>query len=428
MINSHNKEGFLFNPIFLYLFLAAIFLLRLPSFYFLPVHNTLFTTQVLARILIALVFFAKILESFLKGKEIFSDQRAKIVITLIIILFFIQSLSIFSAMNYQSFLFRYFKDVVPGVFTFLTFYLFRGQYKKIILALLLPTFFNIFYQAFMIVDRDLFVKFAGSLIYDRHLSFVLYNLDKGRTLVDTYDEASLPLLLLINITKIPFSSYLLFILVAFFAFISNWRIRILMLFFGLISSFLVMKKLSSRGFITLVFLILFTSYSVNLISVNTVGFSFLDRLTFQSKLEDVAPISSRIEQIRLAFEMGLASPFGVGLGNYFDNLPDKSTVISSSYSNELYNKDVQEGTEGWVHNIFGSFIAESGYLSLIVFLTILTMFVKSDLNILKNGDNYKKALVLSFWTIFIHSLLNPNVGGAYLVFFWGTRGLLLDKT
>lgn len=419
MAKLYTKNNII-NFIPLYLFLIAIVLFRIPSFYFLPGGSALFTTQVLARILIAFVFLLKTTENLHTNGKIFSDRKTRTIILLVMALFLVQSLSIVSAINYEAFLFRYLKDALPGLLTFFTFYFFRSEYRKIIFAIVLPIIFNSLYQFITILDRNLFMDIAKNLIYDRHLSFILYNLGRGRIYIDTYDEAAIPLLLTVNIVSSSFPSYLLLGITAFFSFISNWRIRIIMLFFSLVSTFIALKKVKTQLFLILLFIIFSIGYLVNLVSIRTLGFSFLDRLTLQEKVEDVISLSYRTEQIKSAFEMGLTSPFGVGLGNYYDNLTTKAKTPAG-----LYDRNVQEGTEGNLHNIFAAFIAESGYISLVLFLIILVMFVKSDIKTLKRKNKYKRAFVISFWTIFIFTLLNPNVGGAYQVFFWGTRGLLL---
>lgn len=403
----------------LYLFLIALLFYRIPNFYFIPGVNSAFlTTQVVARGLIVLALLIKLLESFSKGRESTVIKRARATVWLIISLFLIQSLSVFSAINYYSFLLRY-EDMVFGILAFLSFALFKKHYKKIALVLLLPMIFNIFYQIIMVVDKDLFTGLARNILYSKQLSLVLYNLGKERTYIETYDESFIPLLFLSDVPKFPFVNYILFLGVALFSFVSRWRTRLLLLFFTFISSFIAIKGLRIQKLIVLVLLILFVAYVVNFISTGTTGSSFLDRIVFQDKSQDIAPINFRVKQLVTSIEFGSASLFGVGLGNYYDNLSDKKASNSS-----LYKGDVQELTEGQPHNIFSSLIAESGYLSFIVFVLMLALFLKSDINVIRGKDEYQKAFVLSFWSLFIHSLFNPNAG-SFQIFFWGMRGLLL---
>jgi len=123
-----------------------------------------------------------------------------------------------------------------------------------------------------------------------------------------------------------------------------------------------------------------------------------------------------------SFEVGRVSFLGAGLGNYYDNLSNQEKFGNSLLSRfDVLNQRAQE----YVHNIFGLIISESGYISFFVFLLILLFFIKDDFKILLGKNNYQKAIIISFWSLFSYALFNPAIPGSYQFLFWGLRGILL---
>jgi len=144
---------------------------------------------------------------------------------------------------------------------------------------------------------------------------------------------------------------------------------------------------------------------------------------FEDEIDDVRPVNFRLEQLKNGMEMGKSTLLGVGLGNYYDNLASINKnifIISQSESNS------SQSAQEFIHNIFGAVLAESGYISLFVFVIILYLFIKRDLSIIKKGKDYEKAFVIAFWSMFSYGLLNPILPASYQVLFWGIRGLLIE--
>jgi len=152
--------------------------------------------------------------------------------------------------------------------------------------------------------------------------------------------------------------------------------------------------------------------------------SFIDRILFAEESRDIKPINFRKNQIFKSLEVGRISFLGAGLGNYYDNLSNQEKFSNSLLSS--FNP-LNQGAQEYVHNIFGLIISESGYISLLIFLLILSYFIKTDLKILlENKNNYKKKLIIiSFWSLFSYGLFNPAIPASYQFLFWGLRGLLL---
>jgi O-antigen ligase len=123
--------------------------------------------------------------------------------------------------------------------------------------------------------------------------------------------------------------------------------------------------------------------------------------------------------------MGLSSPLiGVGLGNYYDNLPseDQKSYSANPLETALFNAASTDP-----HNIFFRTFAETGGVGLSAFILLLLYFLKNDLYLLKEREDLSKALIISFWTLFIFSVLNPSLNIGYLSLFWLLR-VMVDKS
>lgn len=406
------------------LFLISVFFFKTPNIYLIPFfRNAILTTQGIARILAGLAFIFILFSSYVSDRSFFRQNTSKLIPALILLFFASLSLSIIPALNMFSFLSRY-KDIILGFIYFFLFYFFRNKYKSIISVMLLAVFFNLIYQLFIVFRPDIFRNIFSYFVYDKHFNFVLSNMMRGRIYADLYDEITLPLLALL-IAKDKLGSrkrwyYFLFIGIAFFSFISNFRSRILMLIIGIIGASYILIRQRIRTIIILISAIIITGYFVNMIMLNIFQITFLDRFS-EADRENLKNINSRLIQLNLAQDMGRYSLFGVGLGNYYDHLDqDRKVDIPNRWLNYI-----RLGAEEYVHNIFGTILAESGYINLIVFFLILLAFIRQDLVLLRTGKDWQIAFIFSFYSLFFYSLFNPPVPASFQVLFWGIRGLLL---
>ncbi len=407
----------------LFLFLLAIFLFKIPSFYIIPtVHNSLLTSQVLARLILVGIFLYFPIRNYLTQIESFADKKIRVTLIFILLLFSLQSLSILYTGNTLGFLTRY-KDIVIGYMAFFIFYYFHREVKSIIAVLLLSALANSMYQILIVFAQDIFQSIGSFFIYEKQFELSIINFERGRVFSDSYDEFLIPILLLphIKVYKRQLSLFL-FSLISFLSFISNWRIRVLMATLALVGSGFFLLKKSANTIAGYVLLFFFTGILVTVFAQYTIGFSFLDRFLLQNKYRDVETLTFRVTQFQQGLEIGGSTPLGAGLGNYYDNLStSEQTIFTSSVLQQREVRYVRE----YIHNIFFLMIAESGFWSLLVFLILLYVFVKNDLKILKGKTLEKKALVVSYWTLFVYSLFNPPVPGTYQILFWGLRGLLV---
>lgn len=406
-----------------YLFLISIFTFRIPNFYLIPfLPHSLLTIQAIGRLLLIAVFLYNMLHAFLLQKRLLDKDHKKIFF-LIVLLFGIQSLSFFVTDNITSFLSRY-KDILIGVIACFNFYFYKNKLKAIVITMLLPLSINCIYQLLIIINTNVFFDIFQHLIYNKHFEVVVVNLARDRTYIETYDEIVVPLLFVYlqkNFVYLGLSN----IVLAFLSFVSNWRIRVLMFIFSLIGSllFLFKQKLSFFKLILLIISLFFISFIVDRWLLNRSGFSFYDRILLTEE-GDVQTITSRFDQIEIGIEMGKSNILGVGLGNYYDNLPHSNKINMNT--NTLSERQSEIASE-YIHNYLALLVAESGFISLVVFLILLLIFVVADFKIMFFQSNqYKKAFVISFWSLFLFAMLNPLVPGSSQVLFWGIRGLLID--
>jgi len=401
----------------LYLFLVSIALFRLPYVYLFPgISSAFLTTQAVARVLLVLSLCIGLV--FTKKKIQFNKDG--VIINILLLAFLgISSLSILSAQNIDAFIGRY-KDFVIGILAFYTFYLFRKEEKKIAFSLLITMPVMILYQLILLYGGSL-NDFLIPLIYQRHFDILSYNLDRGRIYVDSYDEAFIPLIVTVTAFRSKgktLLSLLLVSLLSFLAFIANFRTRIGMLFIGLLGSFVVAnRKVTHRTFG--IFLVLaICGIVTGIIAAYVSGAVFYERFILTDE-ENIVTIDSRYDQVNMALLMGFASPFGVGLGNYYDNLPNNK--FKSLSPPPAANISARE----YIHNNVATIIAESGYIAFGLFVLLLLKFMQSDFKTMQEKNNYKRAFVFAFWSLFFYGFFNPPIPISYQVLFWGMRGLLV---
>ena len=410
-----------FYSLSLYSFLLAIIFFRLPNIYFLPfVTSGIFTTQAIARVLLIVVFFGGF---FIYKRSFFQNKESRIITILLLCFFLSSSLSIIATQNLDIFFTRY-KDLVIGIMAFFVFQYFIFEKKKIVIALLITIPFNIVYQLVLLYGENSFLV-VKNFIYEKHFELVYYNLKRGRIYMDVYDEAFLPLLFLFLDRKKKLQFFLVSIpilFIAYLAFMCNFRTRILMFFLGFFGSLAILGKISiKRILMVLVMVSLFGSIVIIFFS-NSVGLRFYDRFLLSNQAEDISSIKSRYWQIDDALEMGITSPFGVGLGNYYDNMKEgKGKSVYDAFSPVLKDRTAHQ----YIHNNFAMVIGESGYISFFFYCLLMIKFAQIDYKTLKEKDNYKKSFVISFWLLFFFGLLNPPIPGSYQILFWGVRGLLM---
>jgi|YNPMSStandDraft_1061717.scaffolds.fasta_scaffold07686_4 hypothetical protein len=404
-------DNFFFN-----LFLLSVLFFKIPNFYILPFLKISFlTSQALSRIILLFIFF----KIYFFKRKIFDELKNKTIFWLMVFFFVIQSISIIPAINIPNFWARY-KDIIIGLASFFVFYFYKKEYKKIINVFLSSVFINAIYQFLLIYSGNI-KELLSTIVYQKHFDLVLAKLEsQGRLYIDSYDEILIPFLFLENNSNWLIKLFLL-ILIFFFSYSSNIRSRVLMVFISFFLSLFFIKKIKFEKIFAVFFAFLIIGFLASQFSFYFFKESFIDRIFFPEESTDIKPIDFRKNQFFKSLDIGKISLLGAGLGNYYDNLNTNEKIGKSLLS--WFNL-LNQGSKEYVHNIFGLIISESGYLSFFVFLLILLFFIKNDFKILFNND-YKKAIIISFWSLFSYGLFNPIIPGSYQFLFWGLRGLLL---
>jgi len=304
--------------------------------------------------------------------------------------------------------------------------LFKNKKNAIIKIFFYAAIVNFCYQMLIFINPGAFTSFASFFVYSNHLELVLINIGRARIFIETYDEIVIPFVFFYLIKskndREKVFLYLILIFISLPSFLSNFRSRILMLFFSFIASFFFLtKKKFSQKFLIFILLIFIGYFSYVILNYNF-NFSFIDRFALTDKREDVNTIRYRWNNIIMSEEMAQSQPlFGVGLGNYYDNLPpEKKNFLSLS---NWQNKEAQIASTN-PHNIFAQILSELGFLSLLFYLIMISYFAISDIKILLTQNNFTKAIIISFWSLFIFSLFNPTTTLTYNSLFWILRALI----
>lgn len=417
MIIGYLKKSFQ-NP--LYLFLICLFLIKIPPFYIIPlIKNGFLTTHTLARLIVVILFLNQI---FINKKYFFYKSKP---IIIFLIYFGFVSLSIISTVNIKDYLLRY-KDIVfPGLFLFLTL-VFKYKKNDILKIFFYAAIVNFFYQIFLFINPRAFTSFAGFFVYSSHLELVLINIGRARIFIETYDEIAIPFvfyyLSISNKGKEKIYLYTILAFISLPSFLSNFRSRILMLLFSFIMSFIFLTKKRLNQKILIFIILMFIGYFSYIILNYNFKFSFIDRFALTDKKEDINTIGYRWNNIVISEKIAESQPLlGVGLGNYYDNLPpEKKSFLSLS---NWQNKEAQIASTN-PHNIFAQILSELGFISLFFYLIMISYFALSDIKILLKQNNFPKAIIISFWSLFIYSLFNPTTTLTYNSLFWILRALI----
>jgi hypothetical protein len=415
------------NKNLLTFFLLSLLFVKLPPFNFFPFWQTeFFTSHSIARLLSIFLFLHFFFRDIKSGNFIHSI-KGKSVLIFFSIYFLFSTLSIINARNLESFFLRY-KDVVfAGIFAYIA-YNFRSQRNKIIKFFILSSIINFTYQIFMFILPGTFLSFANVFIYAKHIDLVAINLQRNRIFIETYDEIVIPFVFLYfyqnqdRVKKGFF--YLLMFLIAFPSLLSNFRSRIVMLVFAFFTSFfLLLKKSIGQKFILMVIFVATGFFAYSILQYNF-EYSFIDRFALQNQREDINTIFFRFKNLIWSEDMANTSPFlGVGLGNYYDNLPVKKLYHLSLMNWENKESEIAASNP---HNIFALIISETGYINFLVYLIMLIYFVMTDLQIIFNKKNVISiSFIISFWTLFIYSLVNPTTTYTYNLLFWTLRVLII---
>lgn len=363
---------------------------------------------------------------YFKKTRFIVDQRFSIIL---LFYFLTQSLSILGATNIEAFLLIYKNIVFSLLIFFLGIIILDSEKKreKLIQLLIFTILLNLIYESLIYFLPDFLFTYVKEFLYNKHWEGLRLNFYRARFFIDIYDEALIPFLFyFLNQQKKTIHTIYLLILstgISFFSFVSNWRTKLVMLCFALISSSLLfVGKIKALLFkLLIIMLVLYAGY---LISNNYVGFNSLDRFLMSEK-EDITTITRRIDMWSESINMALSSPlFGVGLGNYYDNLPPRE-IGNFSFYGWLYQ--LKQLTNTYPHNIFFGILAETGFFGLSAFILLILYFLISDIHLFKSPFLMVRAMIISFWTLFIFANFSVPTTFPYMSLFWLLRAIILKS-
>jgi len=409
------------------LFLITILLFRIPPFFLIPLaRNPLLSSHSLGRYLIIWLFFINFISLFLAYKKLVIPKKFKI---LILFFFVTQSISIMSSVNTEAFLLQY-KNLVFGLLIFITALMIINSKRKLFLTLhmlLITIIINVVFQAIIYFQPQLLINVLQQFLYETYWEVLILNLQRKRFFVDIYDATLISIIFIafINTNKLNRKIFfvLLIGLVTFFAFVSNFRTQLLMAIFSLFSIYIFLLNKSAKKIIY-IFIFLLVFYFGYQVSLKVVGYNAIDRLLL-NEAEDVQTITGRFQYWQESVRMANNSPFfGVGIGNYYDNLSTK-TILTTSLFN--WKNTLSRITATHPHSVFFGILAETGYLGLVSYLVLLLYFLITDIKYLLQKKEPSIAFIIAFWGLFIYAAFNPPVTLSYFLLFWLLRVFIIKS-
>ncbi|MFA5770299.1 MAG: O-antigen ligase family protein [Patescibacteria group bacterium] len=403
------------------LFLLSLILIKLPPFYFTPFQTPFLVTHTLAKTLIFLIFLFVNIFNTSKLRTIFSN---KIIILALLTFYFIsQSISVIKAQDILFFLKSY-QNVITNVTIFwLSFYFIKslpGRILKLNKTIISLAVFLILFEFTFYVFNWSFIDLLKNIIQKEVIAAYINDLERGRSSIGLNLEIFFPFLIK--------SSYML-VALSFLSVISNFRTRLVSLFFSAFMSLILFwgknkKILAFKVILTGLVVIITAAF----ISNHFFKFNIYDRLLLKDKPEDISTIRFRLESADRSFKLLLSSPIiGIGLGNYLFTDKDISKFNNFGNKENKYGLIYSELVRYSPHNIFFHIMAEVGVLGLVSFSLLIIYFIKYDWIILnqskKNKFNeFSKACIIGSWTVFAFMLFNPSHTIFVTGWFWALRG------
>lgn len=398
---------------FLYFISLSLFLL--PQFELLGL-----STYGVSKIIIIVLLIKLLVEKCYKKPHFKLDKT----LLILLLLFFLgQSLSIINTIDNNYFLNR-FKDLTSEfLFLIVSLDLLSKDKTKFLnltlITLLIGGTVNLILQFLIYITPSFFIYITRNLFNYGSLSIIEMNINRNRIYLPSYDEVMIPFIFYLLITKKNISRTfigLYLIPIAIISFLSNFRTRLLMIFFALIFSFAFFIKQIKKNVFIVLLIIMAIFFTLGSYSYTQSKQTIIDRFLLENQ-QDIQTIISRTQQYSEAIRIGLSFPiFGVGLGNYNYYTSQDKREISINKANKEIQKDAY-----LPHNIFFVTFAETGFFGLTTLVLLIIYFIYKDLIIIKSNLALKKAYVLSFWTLFLYSLFNPTVNLSYNILFWVLR-------
>lgn len=412
------KRAALWSP---YLMGLGIFITRVPSIYIPPFISTYLTSHLIARTCFLLIFFIGFV-SFSKTKT----PRVKAVFVLILIWLLFQSTSIIHAENIPSFIARY-KDVVFGIIVFFGVYFMvsKQNAKIVVFSLVASATISLMFEITTYLAPHITFEYLRVLLHENYWLFFEYQFNRQRYFGDSFNEVVLPFVLFIFSTNkniiVKFGMIFLVVLISFMVLVSNWRTKLLLYLFVLLISPFIYRRIVKGYFFLIVPLCGLVIILGNTISLSIEGSNVLDRVIFDSEIENQT-VLSRFDYWKEAIDIGNIYPiFGVGLGNYFEYLSPSSQAAGMSKASPNARLFIAKDDP---HNLFANTYATTGLLGLVSLCTMLLYFAYTDAQFFVRNNVLLSSTIMSFWVLVLFSMLNPANNLGFFSFYWALRGFI----
>lgn len=433
------SRNFSLNNILIFLFLFSIFLIKIYPLYFLPVQNPLFSSHTLSKLLIVSVFLILFVKKRIKIQNTIQANKFLFLIIFLFILF--QTLSILPASDVGMFLKTYHNTVVSLIIFFSVLFLFQGNGKralnKLTLFVIFTGFISVSIETFFRLFFPYLFPIFSLLVQKEIVNAYMVNISQGKYSLAIGNEIFIPFFMMFvflikrwNFKRLIIFAFLL--ATAFWAVLSNFRIRLLLLLLTfLISTAVLFSKkikffrLSIKNIFMTFFFIVLSSIILILAlytSESLYSFNVFDRFFLEGRYLDLGPVNTRMEQIYKSIQIFESHPLlGVGLGNY----PYYAEIKLLNNPARPYEKDFVELSLSRPHNIFFQLLAETGILGFIPFVVLLLYFLKRDLQRLKAPlKNQIWPYIISSWSVVVYALFNPADTLFITGWFWFLRGII----
>ncbi len=398
-----------------FILVMSLIITRLPPFYIIPYKYRFFTSHSIVKVFHFILLFFLLKNNGKELSEIYSKN--KIYLNLIVVYFLIQSISVITALDINAYL-NSFQTVVITYTIFINSILLLSKTKYPLIKI---SFFIRKFAILIIFLEIIFFIFNKhllplSFLQNEYLDAIMYNIDRQRYTLELNPETLLPF---VFISTSKYTNVILVTLVAFTSFLSNFRSRLILLFFSLILMVrLYSKEINQKLIITLTIILvpLLVLVSNEIFSSNVLR-RFSEIIT--SKRQDY-----RILSINKTFDIIKKSPLlGVGLGNYDsiyrDNKSNNSLLLPK------YAKNYTNLVSKSPHNIFLSSLSETGVIGFISLSILIIYFLKFDIYLIKQKNKQLIPYIISAWSTFIFTLFNPSHTIFVIGWFWFMRAIVL---
>lgn len=426
---------------FLFIFLFALFLIKAPPFYFLPILNRLFSSHTLGKLIIFFIFIALLTSNFKKISLILKQNKTTF---LLIMLYFLgQSLSVVTSGDIILFWKSYHNVIIALTIFLLSYFIVKLKKENIRIITLFViatgvtlTLLELLYLLFPQYLVPLFKLVIQKEVLNAYLSELL----RGRSSLTLELEMFIPfflsaLFLLGYKTKISLKllfSTQLFILF-FLSFLSNFRNRVLNSLFSIIIFFIILafKKNIIRSIriapvTALIVIGTIVAISVAIFaSTSLYSYNVFDRFLLEDRREDEGTLRFRLYAWSRSIEFFQSSPiFGVGLGNYFDERIYKNK-LNFSFTREEYQVNYAGNSAYSPYNINFQILSETGLVGFTSYLILFLYFLINDVKLLrKRTTNIVTPHIIASWSAFIYMNFEPASTIFIIGWFWFFRGVI----